>query len=889
MAFSRPEDRDVPPVSVSCSTSTFQSLASPHSHLAPREEKVMVDADAIEQWLMSPKKPESTETFTKDAAHTENTSKQSLADVTAMRRRRQQMQQKNHSSPSRSSQQQDQQNETLSKIVDASHTSFSRSKSTKEWQHLGPTHPNPMMEISTMEKVRHKLSSTNNNISVGTINSKNICEDYVIGTSPTLPKSTDYDKNSADDGRSPLDPLGFATKEEMSNIGNSKHQHELIGLETCIKNIRKGHSVAGIREIRRRRQQRLQRREIIKNPQGVETEDNQQPTKNNKKLLLDDSEDYKSNGKETQNDHEHIDQVDASGDSFTDNSIALRKMNRDEKDSQKILASRTKKIHLLKRHGAADGKSPILKPANLSGGLDHNKECVSKINKLRTIRLQIPEGNDKNSPQEGEEYYSSKEFEHSYHQRGEEFEDEISLEELCRDFKRKTEIPSSMHSTKKIKDALARARSQPCRAFTHNSDRGSPRKDPKRRGDQSDTETLLQNESESENMSFLRALENESLLMNNQITEGGYIHNKSQECEDESSANDDDGVIVTTSASGISSDGDNFSESNDAPSEIKQVLHNTSSFLDSETNSASRMGHESDDVSQPCVENCSMSTSLNKQNQKALDTTVNKYDVPNLTISTLAEATIGASSAMTRNQSEMQTIRLLRKSSRIKLHVYDLVADDTQLDLWGCHFPLGQVFNAFNSSLHSIGTGAYHVGLEINGIEYAYGANTTKGLTGIFTCAPKKSPGYQFRTTIDFGDRMVLRTSSDAEFMEDDIVDGRQIVREMMNKNEYLGTEYDLLRKNCCVFAYDVCIRLGINEEEIPSWFHNLAAVGAQGADAANFTLSPITKLFNGNELEIFSDYLNETSLTDNLDAIQDTSSRGNEIDDNIDNSAYQF
>ena len=226
MAFSRPEGRDVPPVSVSCSTSTFQSLASPHSHPVPREEKVMVDADAIEQWLMSPKKPESTETFTKDAAHTENTSKQSLADVTAMRRRRQQMQQKNQPSPSRSSQQQDQQNETLSKTVDASHTSFSRSKSTKEWQHLGPTHPNPMMEISTMEKVRHKLSSTKNNFTVGTINSKNISEDYVIGTSsdkstlgkPTLPKSTDYDKNSADDGQSPLDPLGFATKEEMSNI-----------------------------------------------------------------------------------------------------------------------------------------------------------------------------------------------------------------------------------------------------------------------------------------------------------------------------------------------------------------------------------------------------------------------------------------------------------------------------------------------------------------------------------------------------------------------------------------------------------------------------------------------------------------------------------------------
>lgn len=57
---------------------------------------------------------------------------------------------------------------------------------------------------------------------------------------------------------------------------------------------------------------------------------------------------------------------------------------------------------------------------------------------------------------------------------------------------------------------------------------------------------------------------------------------------------------------------------------------------------------------------------------------------------------------------------MLRKTNAIKLHVYDLVAYDTKLDLWGCHFPLGQCFSALNSSLHSMGTGVYHVGVEVS-------------------------------------------------------------------------------------------------------------------------------------------------------------------------------
>jgi len=75
-------------------------------------------------------------------------------------------------------------------------------------------------------------------------------------------------------------------------------------------------------------------------------------------------------------------------------------------------------------------------------------------------------------------------------------------------------------------------------------------------------------------------------------------------------------------------------------------------------------------------------------------------------------------------------ISTIAKSNRIRLHVYDLVSREIQLDLFGCHFPLGQCFNTVNNSLHSMGTGAYHVGIEVNGVEYAYGANSTRGLTG---------------------------------------------------------------------------------------------------------------------------------------------------------------
>ena len=56
-----------------------------------------------------------------------------------------------------------------------------------------------------------------------------------------------------------------------------------------------------------------------------------------------------------------------------------------------------------------------------------------------------------------------------------------------------------------------------------------------------------------------------------------------------------------------------------------------------------------------------------------------------------------------------------KRSNRVMIHVYDLIASETMVTLpWGCDFPLGQCFSVVNSGLHMIGTGAYHVGVEVS-------------------------------------------------------------------------------------------------------------------------------------------------------------------------------
>lgn len=241
--------------------------------------------------------------------------------------------------------------------------------------------------------------------------------------------------------------------------------------------------------------------------------------------------------------------------------------------------------------------------------------------------------------------------------------------------------------------------------------------------------------------------------------------------------------------------------------------------------------------------------------------------------------------------------------NRVMIHVYDLIPSETMVKLpWGCDFPLGQCFNMVNSGLHMMGTGAYHVGVEVNGIEYAFGANNVVGLSGVFTCLPRKSTGYDYRCTLDFGTRRTVRRSwisvpdpnfvdltkrrrsstksqmehakSCASLLEMDdppspiptppqfskssiptvyrevetFVQGHELMQQMAR--EYLGCDYDLLRKNCCTFARDTCLRLGVNHQEIPSWFLSLAEAGVATencvAGIESNVVSPLKRILSG-------------------------------------------
>jgi len=108
--------------------------------------------------------------------------------------------------------------------------------------------------------------------------------------------------------------------------------------------------------------------------------------------------------------------------------------------------------------------------------------------------------------------------------------------------------------------------------------------------------------------------------------------------------------------------------------------------------------------------------------------------------------------------------------------------------------------------------GVFHAGIEVNGLEWSFGLSLVETLPGISCCKPRVHPAHRFRQT-----HRLKNTTLSAEDIGD-----------MISKllEEYPGSDYDLLRRNCCHFADDFSRRLGAGR--IPRWVHRLARVGAQ-------------------------------------------------------------
>ncbi|GMH14305.1 hypothetical protein Nepgr_016146 [Nepenthes gracilis] len=108
-----------------------------------------------------------------------------------------------------------------------------------------------------------------------------------------------------------------------------------------------------------------------------------------------------------------------------------------------------------------------------------------------------------------------------------------------------------------------------------------------------------------------------------------------------------------------------------------------------------------------------------------------------------------------------------------------------------------------------IGLGAYHSGVQVHGVEYAFGGHEYP-TTGIVEGPPKQCDGFRFRKAILIGW---------TELSAEEVTGLMAALAE-----DYKGNAYNLITKNCNHFCNDACIRLSGNP--IPSWVNRLARIG---------------------------------------------------------------
>ncbi|XP_050232257.1 deSI-like protein At4g17486 [Mercurialis annua] len=114
-----------------------------------------------------------------------------------------------------------------------------------------------------------------------------------------------------------------------------------------------------------------------------------------------------------------------------------------------------------------------------------------------------------------------------------------------------------------------------------------------------------------------------------------------------------------------------------------------------------------------------------------------------------------------------------------------------------------------NGYAYWLGLGVYHSGVQVHGVEYAFGAHEYP-TTGIFEGEPKQCEGFTFRKTILIG-KTDLSSSQVRTVMEE-------------LAEEFRGNAYNLITKNCNHFCNNACVKLTGNP--IPNWVNRLARIG---------------------------------------------------------------
>lgn len=131
----------------------------------------------------------------------------------------------------------------------------------------------------------------------------------------------------------------------------------------------------------------------------------------------------------------------------------------------------------------------------------------------------------------------------------------------------------------------------------------------------------------------------------------------------------------------------------------------------------------------------------------------------------------------------------------VLLHVYDVTGNSA--------------VKSINSILSTIGTGAFHIGVEVYGREWSYGYDES-GDTGVFCCQPRGCDAHSYVKVLEMGE---------TNLQENEV---RAVIERLAA--EWQGQDYDILRCNCCHFSDELCRQLGVGP--VPRWVTSLAGAG---------------------------------------------------------------
>jgi hypothetical protein len=171
----------------------------------------------------------------------------------------------------------------------------------------------------------------------------------------------------------------------------------------------------------------------------------------------------------------------------------------------------------------------------------------------------------------------------------------------------------------------------------------------------------------------------------------------------------------------------------------------------------------------------------------------------------------------------------------VQLHVYDVAEGDSG------GAKVIRILNAFTRSALGVG-GVFHAAVEVYGEEWSFGFCPSG--TGVYSCPPRSNPAYTYRESVPLGatalsKREVLRTLEDL-------------------KLEWQGSDYHLLRRNCCHFTEHLADVLGCGP--LPAWVNRFASSADSLADSYSKTHDSFVNLLHSFSTSVAPAHLNNPS-----------------------------